>query len=70
MKGINYVIDEDGNKTAVQIDLQLYGELWENFYDLLIYEARKDEESISLESVLKELQKEGIIDERVQNSVQ
>ena len=32
MKGIQYVVDDSGEKTAVVIDLREYGELWEDFY--------------------------------------
>ena len=30
MKGIQYVMDERGNKNAVLIDLTHWGELWED----------------------------------------
>jgi hypothetical protein len=40
MKGIQFVVDEKGEKTAVLIDLQEHGELWEDFYDCLIAQAR------------------------------
>ena len=33
MEGIQYVIDDKGQKTAVLIDLMKYGKLWEDFYD-------------------------------------
>ena len=32
MKGIQFVVDEAGNKKAVLIDLEEWGELWEDFY--------------------------------------
>lgn len=68
MKGINYVVDEDGNKTAVQIDLQLYGELWQDFYDVLTIEAAKDEESDSLEAYLEKLENREQLNEQVQST--
>ena len=43
MEGIHYVINENGEKTAVQIDLKLYGDLWEDFYDSLIAHSRTSE---------------------------
>jgi hypothetical protein len=46
MKGINYVTDDKNRKVAVQIDLKKYGDLWEDFYDNMIAELRKDEEKI------------------------
>ena len=33
MKGVQFVMDENGNKTAVVINLKQYSELWEDFYD-------------------------------------
>ena len=59
MKGIHYVTDEKNRKIAVQIDLKTHGELWEDFYDSVIAELRKDEEKIPLEDVIKDLKKAG-----------
>lgn len=59
MEGIRYVTDEKNRKVAVQIDLEKYGELWEDFYDAIIAESRKDEERVSWEDVKKELKEEG-----------
>ena len=36
MKGVQYLIDEKGNKTAVLIDLKKNAELWEDFFDLAL----------------------------------
>lgn len=65
MKGINYVTDDKDRKVAVQIDLKKHGDLWEDFYDNLIAELRKDEEKIPLEDVIKELKKDGKLDESI-----
>lgn len=59
MEGINYVTDDKNEKVAVQIDLRKYGELWEDFYDGLIAELRKDEEKIPLEDVIRDLKAKG-----------
>ena len=59
MEGILYVIDEQGKRRFVQIDLDKYGELWEDFYDLLIAESRKEEESISYNQVKDDLKSYG-----------
>jgi len=59
MEGIFYVIDEQGNRRFVQIDLDKHGELWEDFYDLLIAESRKEEESISYNQVKDDLKAYG-----------
>lgn len=62
MKGINYVTDDKNRKVAVQIDLKKYGELWEDFYDNLIAEMRKNEEKIPLDEVIAALKKQGKLD--------
>lgn len=64
MEGINYIImDDENKKIAVQIDLRKYGELWEDFYDSLIAELRKDEEKISLDDVIRDLKAKGKLTE-------
>jgi hypothetical protein len=59
MKGIQFVVDDKGEKTAVLIDLQKYGELWEDFYDCLIAQARADEPRESLAEVRAQLRQQG-----------
>jgi PHD/YefM family antitoxin component YafN of YafNO toxin-antitoxin module len=59
MKGIEYVVDDRGEKKAVLIDLSRFGELWEDFYDSLLAEARKDEPRETLEEVRAKLGLEG-----------
>jgi hypothetical protein len=63
MKGINFVTDDNNHKIAVQIDLNLYGDLWEDFYDRILVEQRKDEEGTPLDDFIGELVSDGIIDE-------
>ena len=63
LKGIHYLTDSDNNRIAVQIDLKMYGELWQEFMDRLVIEFRKDEESDSFEDFLNELKEEGMLDE-------
>jgi hypothetical protein len=55
MTGIQYVTDEQGRKIAVQIDLRLHAGLWEEFEDVLVSEARRDEENIPLDRVKAKL---------------
>jgi hypothetical protein len=55
MKGVQFLVDEDGNKTAVLIDLKRNAELWENFYDLALARARKSEPRESLDTVKRRL---------------
>lgn len=51
MKGINFVIDETGKKTAVLIDLEQWGDLWEDFYDLAITQEREGEPTAPWEEI-------------------
>jgi hypothetical protein len=50
IEGIQFVVNQRGEKTAVQIDLQRYGEIWEDIYDTLVAQERADEPRESLES--------------------
>ena len=43
LSGIQFVVDEHGDKTAVQIDLKEHGDLWEDFYDALLVKTRAAE---------------------------
>ena len=47
MKGMQFLINEVGEKTAAQIDLDQWGDLWEDFYDGMISHSRADEPDIS-----------------------
>jgi len=59
MQGINYVTNENGERIAVLIDLKSYGEIWEDFYDILTAKKRESEPRESFESVKKLLVKKG-----------
>ncbi|MEK6371360.1 MAG: hypothetical protein AABO58_01565 [Acidobacteriota bacterium] len=59
MEGIHFVTDEKGHKIAVQIDLARYGELWEDFYDALTIEQRREDDRIPLREVRKRLVRSG-----------
>ncbi|MEB3210877.1 MAG: hypothetical protein VKL39_05960 [Leptolyngbyaceae bacterium] len=58
MRGVQFVVDEDGQKTAVLLDLQEWGELWEDFYDVLVSQSRAKEESVSWADLEAELNTE------------
>ena len=51
MKGVQFLVDDRGNKSAVLIDLKKNGELWEDFYDLAVARSREREPRESLKSV-------------------
>lgn len=59
MKGIQFVTDDLGKKTAVLIDLKKHGEIWEDFYDYLLARSRKQEPRETLASVKERLRKKG-----------
>ena len=59
MSGITYVTNENGKRVAVQIDLKKYGEVWEDFYDVLTAKKRQNEPRESLASVKTRLKKKG-----------
>ena len=55
MQGIQFLVNERGEKTAVQIDLTIYGELWEDVYDAFLAKSRADEPRETLEAVKSRL---------------
>jgi hypothetical protein len=57
MKGIQFLFDDAGRKTAVLIDLKKNAELWEDFYDCSLADARASEPRESLDSVKKRIAK-------------
>ncbi|WP_124975491.1 hypothetical protein [Aphanothece sacrum] len=62
MKVIQFVVDEKGEKKAVLIDLNEWGELWEDFYDIAVSRARKNELEISWEDLKAEIEQESKTD--------
>ena len=59
MEGIHYVTDDKNRKIAAQIDLKKYGEMWEDFLDVVESEARKNEDTITLDELKSELKASG-----------
>ena len=55
MKGIEYLVDDSGNRKAVLIDLMEHGELWEDFYDSLLAQERSDEPRETLSEIKEKL---------------
>ncbi len=55
MRGVQFLIDDDGEKTAVLIDLKKNAELWEDFYDVAVASSRAKEPRESMESVRRRL---------------
>jgi hypothetical protein len=59
VKGVQFVVDERGQKTGVVIDLREYRELWEDFYDAALARARRKEPRESLAAVKRRLRRNG-----------
>jgi len=55
MKGVRFIVDGDGQKTDVIINLKANPELWEDFYDRSLARKRATEPRESLESVKRRL---------------
>ncbi|MBI4617603.1 MAG: hypothetical protein HY720_28585 [Planctomycetes bacterium] len=55
MRGVHFLVDDDGRKTAVFIDLKKNARLWEDFYDVAVAMSRAKEPRESLESVKRQL---------------
>ena len=51
VRGVRFLVDGTGRKTAVQIDLKRQGQLWEDFYDRALAERRASELREGLEPV-------------------
>ena len=60
MKGIQFLVDEAGEKQAVLIDLAEWGDLWEDFYDVLVAHSRQEEEEVSWQELKQEFAADGI----------
>jgi hypothetical protein len=63
MKGINFVINEKGEKKAVLIDLEEWGELWEDFSDVLVSHSRENESEISWHDLKQEIDLENTVND-------
>jgi hypothetical protein len=55
MKGVSYLVDDDGNKTAVVLDLTKHRDLLEDIHDRMLVASRKHEPRETLEQVRKRL---------------
>jgi len=55
--GFNFLVDDNGNKTAVLIDLKKHRRIWEDFYDLMIIESRRDDSRVDWQTAKQRLLK-------------
>ena len=51
MRGVEYLVNDRGERRAVVIDLTKQGGLWEDFYDRAVAESRRDAPRESLATV-------------------
>jgi hypothetical protein len=51
VKGVQFLTDEQGEKTAVLIDLKRYGDIWEDLHDSIVAKQRAEEPRESFELV-------------------
>lgn len=66
LEGINFLTDASGKRTAVLIDLDKYGSLLEEFFDVVVSQQRLEEDDrISLDAFKKELIEEERLSEDV-----
>jgi PHD/YefM family antitoxin component YafN of YafNO toxin-antitoxin module len=63
VRGVQFVTDTEGRKVAVLLDLEEWGELWEDIYDNILADERADEPSRPLEEFEDELRAEGLLNE-------
>jgi hypothetical protein len=55
MSGVQFVVDDRGQKTAVVIDLKKHAAVWEDFYDVVLARRRAREPRESLVAVKRRL---------------
>jgi hypothetical protein len=55
MRGVQYLVDDDGQRTAVLIDLKKNAQLWEDFFDVAVAKSRAKEPRESLASLNRRL---------------
>lgn len=60
-KNIQYITDETGEKRSVVLPVEDYEELLEDIQDLATIAERKNEKSLSLDEVLKNLKADGLL---------
>ena len=51
LKGVDFIVDEDGERKAVVISLKQHRVLWEDFYDTLLAQERQNEPRETLDEV-------------------
>ena len=52
----SYVVDEDGNRTAVMLPIEEYEELLEDLQDLAVIAQRRDDPTVPIDVVVEQLE--------------
>ena len=55
VKGVDFVVNDEGGKKAVIIDLRRHGDLWEDFFDTMLARERDGDPRESLASVKRKI---------------
>ena len=55
VKGVQFLVDDEGKRKGVLIDLSLHGELWEDSFDAALAKDRQDEPRESLKEVRRKV---------------
>ena len=63
VKGVQFVTDAEGRKVAVLLDLNEWGELWEDIYDNMVADERAGEPGVALDEFEAELRADGLLSE-------
>ena len=55
MKGVQFLVADEGERKAVMIDLSIHSELWEDFFDAVIAKEQQDEPREPLKEVRRKV---------------
>ena len=55
LKGVQFLSDKDGNQSSVLLDLRRHRRLWEDLYDAMLAESRRDEPRVAWADVKRRL---------------
>jgi PHD/YefM family antitoxin component YafN of YafNO toxin-antitoxin module len=56
-----YIIDAEGNKTAIILSIEQYEQMLEDLHDLAIVAERRIEKSVSLANMQEWLKEDGVL---------
>ncbi len=59
--GVQYIVDANGDKSAVVLPIEQFYQLLEDLEDLALLAERRDEPTVSHEQLVAELKQRGIL---------